>query len=97
MQAIRGAPAAAACSPEEASAARGRQCYFLRGAVALLWCSASDGEGVSRSSGEDAGVEFPAVAFEPLDHAVGGNLLEREGYSGAAAADQAADDLVGER
>jgi diacylglycerol O-acyltransferase / wax synthase len=43
--------------------------------------------------------EEPVVSAtrEPRDHSIGGNLLECEAYGGAAAGDQAADDLVGER
>ncbi len=73
----------------------GRQCCFLRDVTVVVF--GEHGDGVPRSSGEDAGVEFPAVAFEARDHAIGGKLLEREADGGTAAGDQAANGLVGQR
>jgi len=75
----------------------GRQWCCLRTRSPCCGARPSSGGGVPRSGGEDAAVEFPAVAFEPRDQAVGGKPAEREGYGGATAGDQAADDLVGQR
>ena len=82
---------------EEASAVRwGDSVAFCEARLPLSVLGRA-GECAPRSSGEDAAVEFPAVAFEPCDHAIGGKPLERDGYGGTAAGDQAADDLVGQR
>ena len=47
------------------------------------------------SCGEDPGRECPAVSLVAFERPVGGKLVEREGHRGAAAADEAADEVMG--